>query len=324
MEVFIVEAESSFEQELGNKLGGAYSRQDERIGGTQGGSSVGAPSGPDAVLSDDTANFGAGKDTILNFPAGAATSGIGILKKTGSAVLKVELEALEKQGLSKIISNPKIFSLDNQTATIKQGEQIPVAGGDGADTYKDAALVMSVTPSIIGDGNVLLDVKVNNDSPNRQNAGSVGINTMEINTKLLVADGDIVVIGGIKKNTISFDELVVSSDIQNLINEDNTILEQSDQNKIDLFSSMIISNIQSAWRKPINIQDNLVCEMLLTVNKNGRIIKTNLIKSSGNIRFDNSALKAVERVETFIFFGDIPQSLYQTNFKTIQIRFNPA
>ena len=42
---------------------------------------------------------------------------------------------------------------------------------------------MTVTPSIIGDGNVLLDVKVNNDSPNRQNAGSVAINTMEINTK---------------------------------------------------------------------------------------------------------------------------------------------
>ena len=62
---------------------------------------------------------------------------------------------------------------------------------------------MTVTPSIIGDGNVLLDVKVNNDSPNRQNAGSVGINTMEIATKLLVADGDIVVIGGIKKNTVS-------------------------------------------------------------------------------------------------------------------------
>ena len=95
------------------------------------------------------------------------------------------------------------FSLDNQTASIKQGEQIPVSGGDGADTFTDAALVMTVTPSIIGDGNVLLDVKVNNDSPNRQNAGSIGINTMEINTKLLVADGDIVVIGGIKKNTVS-------------------------------------------------------------------------------------------------------------------------
>ena len=199
MEVFIVEASSKFTQEFGLKLGGAYSRNGERIGGTQGGSSVGAPSGADAAISDDTANFGSGKDTLLNFPA-AASSGIGILKKTGSAVLKIELEALEKRGLTKIISNPKLFSLDNQTATIKQGEQIPVSGGDGADTFKDAALVMTVTPSIIGDGNVLLDIKVNNDSPNRQSLGSIGINTMEISTKLLVADGDIVVIGGIKKN----------------------------------------------------------------------------------------------------------------------------
>ena len=59
---------------------------------------------------------------------------------------------MESRGLSKIISNPKIFSLDNQTASIKQGEQIPVSGGDGADTFTDAALVMTVTPSIIGEG----------------------------------------------------------------------------------------------------------------------------------------------------------------------------
>jgi len=199
MEVFIVEATSSFERELGTRLGAAYSRKGVRAGGQQDGSTVLAPSGANSTIGDDTT---VGNDSLFNFPAAAATSGIGILRKTGSAVLKVELEALESQGLSKTISNPKLFSLDNQTATIKQGEQIPVSGGEGADTYKDAALVMTVTPSIIGDGNVLLDVKVNNDSPNRQNAGSVAINTMEINTKLLVADGDIVVIGGIKKNTV--------------------------------------------------------------------------------------------------------------------------
>ena len=67
MEVFIVEATSTFEQELGNKLGAAYSRRGVRAGGTQGGSSVGAPSGGDSRLSEDTANFGAGKDTLLNF-----------------------------------------------------------------------------------------------------------------------------------------------------------------------------------------------------------------------------------------------------------------
>tara|TARA_B100000683_G_scaffold186381_1_gene179530 strand:+ start:214 stop:1773 length:1560 start_codon:yes stop_codon:yes gene_type:complete len=207
MEAFIVEANSNFERSLGNKLGAAYTRNGVRVGGTSAGSTVGAASGTGAALSDGTAAIAdagsSGADGLYNFNVAGATSGIGVLRKTGSAVLKLQLEALEKEGLSKTISNPKLFSLDNQTAQIKQGVQIPVSGGDGQDTFKDAALVLTVTPSIIGDGNVLLDVKVNNDTPDRTNPGSVGINTMEIQTKLLVADGDIVVIGGIKKNNIS-------------------------------------------------------------------------------------------------------------------------
>ena len=126
------------------------------------------------------------------------------------------------------------------------------------------------------------------------------------------------------QNEISFDELTNGSNIKDLINEDINILNQSDQNKIDMFSSLIISNIQNAWRKPINVQEGLICDMRLTINKNGRIVKVNLIKSSGNIRFDNSALKAVERVETFNFFDRIPQKLYQSNFKNILIKFNPS
>ena len=121
MEVFIVEATSSFERELGARLGAAYSRRGVRAGGQQDGSTVLAPSGANSRLGDDTT---VGNDSLFNFPAAAATSGIGVLRKTGSAVLKVELEALESQGLSKTISNPKLFSLDNQTATIKQGEQL--------------------------------------------------------------------------------------------------------------------------------------------------------------------------------------------------------
>ena len=126
------------------------------------------------------------------------------------------------------------------------------------------------------------------------------------------------------QNEISFDELTNGSNIKDLINEDINILNQSDQNKIDMFSSLIISNIQNAWRKPINVQEGLICDMRLTINKNGRIVKVNLIKSSGNIRFDNSALKAVERVETFNFFDRIPQKLYQSDFKNILIKFNPS
>ena len=203
IEAFIVEASSNFEQALGNALGAAYTRKSIRVGGTAGGSSVGAASGDGASITDGTAAFttNSGTDNLYNFSVGG-TSGIGILKKTGSWVLKLQLDALETQGLGKTISNPKLFTLDNQVASITQGEQIPLSGGEGADTLIDANLKLIVTPNIIGDGNVMLQIQVTNDTPNRTGA-SVGVNKMEINTRLLVADGDIVVIGGIKKNQIT-------------------------------------------------------------------------------------------------------------------------
>ena len=63
--------------------------------------------------------------------------------------------------MGKTISNPKVFTLDNQVATIKQGEEVAyqATGSEGADTsFKEATLNLTVTPSIIGDGNVLLEV----------------------------------------------------------------------------------------------------------------------------------------------------------------------
>ena len=108
-------------------------------------------------------------------------------------------------GLGKTISNPKVFTLDNQVATIQQGEEVQyqATGSEGADVqFKPAVLQLEVTPSIIGDGNVLLEVSVSNDSVNRASGAEPSINTMQISTKLLIADGDIVVIGGIKKNKV--------------------------------------------------------------------------------------------------------------------------
>ena len=159
----------------------------------------------DGAITPTTGTMAGGDGQISDFGAVGATSGIGILKRTGSAVLKAEIQALEKLGLSKIISNPKVFTLDNQVANIKQGEEISyqATGSEGADVqFKPANLELSVTPSIIGDGNVLLDVTVKNDSVKSNPGADPSINTMQIETKLLIADGDIVVIGGIKKNTV--------------------------------------------------------------------------------------------------------------------------
>ena len=128
----------------------------------------------------------------------------------------------------------------------------------------------------------------------------------------------------ISEKSISFESLISSTSIEDLLNEDNLIFQESDKNQIEIFSSLIIQSLQSAWRKPINIQDNLVCDLRLNINKNGRVVNASLIKSSGNIRFDNSALMAVQRVETFSFFNNIPYNIYSSNFKNIVIKFNPS
>ena len=128
----------------------------------------------------------------------------------------------------------------------------------------------------------------------------------------------------ITDRSISFDSLINSVSVEDLLKEDDLIFSESVQSQIEIYSALIIQTIQTAWRKPINIQDGLVCNLRLSINKNGRVINANLIKSSGNIRFDNSALKAVERVETFNFFNKIPLSIYASNFKNIVITFNPT
>jgi len=137
-------------------------------------------------------------------------------------------------------------------------------------------------------------------------------------------DSKAVVLDNFDNKPISFDSLISSISVKDLIEEESMLIEQSEQSQIEFFSSLIIQSLQSAWRKPINIQDGLVCDLRLTINKNGRIINSNLIKSSGNIRFDNSALNAIQRVETFNFFNNIPFSLYSSDFKNIVITFNPS
>ena len=202
IEAFIVEASSDFERALGTRLGGYYSNKGRVAGGL-----AGSSSGSGALDTSSAAALGKTTDSLTNFSATGATSGLGILRKTTTGVLKAEITALESIGLGRTISNPKVFTLDNQVAIITQGEEIPyqtTSEGTTSTSFKEAALKLEVTPSIIGDGNVLLNIKVNNDTPNRATgAEEPPINKMQIITKLLVADGDIVVIGGIKKNVLA-------------------------------------------------------------------------------------------------------------------------
>jgi len=202
IEAFIVDATSDFAKALGARVG-AMSKSDR--GATQTTIS-GMTAGGNAATSSGGIALGAAAGTISGQGI-EGTSGIGILRQVGASALKVELEALESLALSKTLSQPSVFTLNNQEATITQGTQIAYqTTSDGTTTteFKEAALSLTVTPSIIGDGNVLLDIKVNNDSAVEvPGSDEPGIKTNEIVTKLLVTDGDIVVIGGIKKNEVS-------------------------------------------------------------------------------------------------------------------------
>ena len=117
---------------------------------------------------------------------------------------------------------------------------------------------------------------------------------------------------------------MIESTIANLLSEESEIESNNEQQEISMYAQKIISTIENAWMKPRNIPEGLVVNLKLKIRSSGRIASAELIKSSGNIRFDNSALQAVRRVETFYFFDSIPKTLYDKEFKVIAISFNPS
>jgi|TARA_Y100000389_G_scaffold122628_1_gene119968 TonB family protein len=117
---------------------------------------------------------------------------------------------------------------------------------------------------------------------------------------------------------------MIESTIANLLLEESEIEINSEQQEISMYAQKIISTIENAWMKPRNIPEGLVANLRLKIRSSGRIISAELMKSSGNIRFDNSALQAVRRVETFNFFDSMSKTLYEKEFKIIAISFNPS
>ena len=124
--------------------------------------------------------------------------------------------------------------------------------------------------------------------------------------------------------SVSSKNLLIESSISELLSEESEIEISKEQKEISMYAQQIISTIENAWIKPKNIPQGLIANLRLTIRPSGRIIKADLIKSSGNIRFDNSALQAVRRVETFNFFNSISKSLFEKEFQKISISFNPS
>ncbi|MBV1897816.1 MAG: type IV pilus secretin PilQ [Cycloclasticus sp.] len=133
-------------------------------------------------------------------PAGAIQFVVG---KIGSSLLQLELSALQTEAKGEVISSPRVITSDQIEAEISQGVEIPFqeasSSGATSTSFEEAELKLSVTPRITPDDRINLELNITKDSPDFSNVqpGGVPINTQEVDTTVLVNNGDTVVLGGI-------------------------------------------------------------------------------------------------------------------------------
>ena len=131
---------------------------------------------------------------------GASSFALGF-SSLGSGLLELELSALESSGHADIIATPKVLTADQQTARIASGTEIPYqeASSSGATSvaFKEAALSLEVTPHITPDGRIIMELQINQDTVGDEFAGIPSINTNQIQTNVLVNNGETIVLGGV-------------------------------------------------------------------------------------------------------------------------------
>ncbi|MDI5986358.1 type IV pilus secretin PilQ [Halomonas sp. M4R5S39] len=121
---------------------------------------------------------------------------------SGDILLDLELRALESENKSQTISQPRVITANQRTAVIKQGQEIPyqesTSSGATNIEFKEAVLSLEVTPQITPDNRIIMDLVINNDTIADQVFGGVpAIDTNQIQTQVLVDNGETVVLGGI-------------------------------------------------------------------------------------------------------------------------------
>jgi type IV pilus assembly protein PilQ len=203
----IVIATSAFSDSLGVKFG--YSLNKDL--GNDYGVVFGGKVAGDTTFSGGTAFPGSGSENyIVSLPATASNpAGIGLaVGKIGSYLLQLELTAMQSEGSGEILSNPRLITGNQQAASIKQGTQIPYSTDGGVGTsgtieWKDATITLEVTPQITPDDRINLQLSVQKNAPGLEFNGQTGIDTREIQTNVLVNNGETVVLGGVYERTTS-------------------------------------------------------------------------------------------------------------------------
>jgi type IV pilus assembly protein PilQ len=211
IEARVVSASRSFAEDIGTELGFA--------GTTTGGRSIfggdpavgcsgvtgGIPSSPLVCAQGTASGNGITSGTPLNtfLSAGSPTSAFSFSHRSANFALDFFITMAEAKGVGKLLSKPKVITQNNEKATVKQGTKIPIQttiNNTISVQYIDAVLKLEVTPQITAEGTIFMDVLVENtqiDAGIPRIQGVPALDTQAAETKVTVADGGTVVIGGV-------------------------------------------------------------------------------------------------------------------------------
>lgn len=214
IEARIVEANVDYDKALGVRWGGAARNGGWDVSGKDGVQAFDPDTGQRLNVGTDQVGSTTLEDGLARLPfvdlgVADSTSGIGIGFLSNNLVLDLQLSAMERTGNGEIVSQPKVVTADKETAKILKGQEVPYqeasSSGATSTSFKEAALSLEVTPQITPDNRIIMEVKVTKDAPDFQNAlnGVPPINKNEVNAKVLVSDGETIVIGGVFSNTQS-------------------------------------------------------------------------------------------------------------------------
>ena len=214
----IVVANDNFEKDLGTQFGVSFvgnvgSNLLTTNGTNVGGTDVTTTSATTTTTGTVTVPTPSGSNYNVNLPAplsSGSPGSIALALLTKNTLVDLELTALQTEGKGEVVSSPRVITANAKPAVIKQGVEIPyqasTSSGATAVSFKDAVLSLNVTPQITPDGRVIMDLAVHDDTVGSNVSTGTGgstpsIDTREVDTQVLVDNGQTVVLGGIYQQT---------------------------------------------------------------------------------------------------------------------------
>jgi len=193
IEARIVTANDGFTRELGVRWGLTDKNSQSGFSGSL--------EGAQSIANGTTPPLNQRLNVNLPVANAAGSIGVNIARLTDGTLLDLELSALQSENLGEVVASPRILTTNQKEAVIKSGEEIPflqsTSSGAASITFKEAVLSLTVTPQITPDNRIILDLHVTQNTRGQQTVQGPAINTQELDTRVLVSNGDTIVLGGI-------------------------------------------------------------------------------------------------------------------------------